>query len=92
MHIVEWVRRMIEEGDIRKIVDPRLGNDFDVNAAWKAVEIAMSCAQRTSKQRPGISHVIAELKECIGRNNQSVQSEMATLEMVSYSYTLPNAR
>ncbi|KAH1048109.1 hypothetical protein J1N35_038893 [Gossypium stocksii] len=92
MHIVDWVTPMIEEGDIRKIIDPRLGNDFDVNAAWKAVEIAMWCAQRTSKQRPDISQVIAELKECIGRNDENVQSEMTSLEMASYSYTLPKAR
>ncbi|KAL1077040.1 hypothetical protein V6Z11_D10G070000 [Gossypium hirsutum] len=92
MHIVEWVTPMIEEGDIRKIIDPRLGNDFDVNAAWKAVEIAMWCAQRTSKQRPDISQVIAELKGCIGRNDENVQSEMTSLEMASYSYTFPEAR
>ncbi|TYI05222.1 hypothetical protein ES332_A10G073400v1 [Gossypium tomentosum] len=92
MHIVDWVTPMIEEGDIRKIIDPRLGSGFDVNAAWKAVEIAMWCAQRTSKQRPDISQVIAELKECIGRNDQNVQIEMTSLEMASYSYTLPRAR
>ncbi|MBA0748946.1 hypothetical protein Gogos_002920, partial [Gossypium gossypioides] len=54
-----------------------------------SVEIAMWCAQRTSKQRPDISEVIAERKGCIGRNDENVQSEMTCLEMASYSYTLP---
>ncbi|GMI77965.1 hypothetical protein like AT4G29990 [Hibiscus trionum] len=83
IHITEWVRPMIEKGDIRMIVDPRLENEFDVNAAWKAVEIAMSCALQTSKQRPDISHVLAELKECLGRNDQSVLTETTSLEMDS---------
>ncbi|XVE88784.1 hypothetical protein DITRI_Ditri19aG0096700 [Diplodiscus trichospermus] len=82
VHLVQWVSPIIQEGDIRKIVDPRLQNEFNVNAAWKAVEIAMSCVLPTSIQRPDISHVLAELKECLalemafGRNFQRVQSEM----------------
>ncbi|GMI77966.1 hypothetical protein like AT4G29990 [Hibiscus trionum] len=82
-HILEWVRPIIQEGDIRMIVDPRLENEFDVNAAWKAVEIAMSCALQTSKQRPDISHVLAELKQCLGRNDQSVLTETTSFEMDS---------
>ncbi|KAK8608407.1 hypothetical protein V6N13_023831 [Hibiscus sabdariffa] len=82
-HILEWVRPLIQEGDIQMIVDPRLENEFDVNVAWNAVEIAMSCALQTSKQRPDISHVLAELKECIGRNDQRVLTETTSLEMDS---------
>ncbi|KAK8608410.1 hypothetical protein V6N13_023834 [Hibiscus sabdariffa] len=81
IHITEWVRPMIEKGDIRMIVDPRLENEFDVNAAWKAVEIAMSCALQASKQRPDMSHVLAELKECLGRNDQRVLTETNSWEM-----------
>ncbi|KAK8489621.1 hypothetical protein V6N13_023833 [Hibiscus sabdariffa] len=81
IHITEWVRPMIEKGDIRMIVDPKLENEFDVNAAWKAVEIAMLCALQASKQRPDMSHVLAELKECLGRNDQRVLTETTSWEM-----------
>ncbi|PPR87928.1 hypothetical protein GOBAR_AA32760 [Gossypium barbadense] len=33
-----------------------------------------------------------EVKECIGRNDENVQSEMTSLELASNSYTLPKAR
>ncbi|XVF26877.1 hypothetical protein REPUB_Repub14bG0057700 [Reevesia pubescens] len=105
IHLLEWVSPIIQKGDIRQIVDPMLQNEFNVNAAWKAVEIAMSCVPPTSIQRPDISHVLAELKECLalemalGRNDQRVQSKMTrssnSMEMTSLemeSDVLPIAR
>ncbi|XVF26878.1 hypothetical protein REPUB_Repub14bG0057800 [Reevesia pubescens] len=105
VHLLEWVSPIIQKGDIRQIVDPMLQNEFNVNAAWKAVEISMSCVPPTSIQRPDISHVLAELKECLalemalGRNDQMVQSKMTrssnSMEMTSLemeSDVLPIAR
>ncbi|XVF83108.1 hypothetical protein PTKIN_Ptkin16aG0106400 [Pterospermum kingtungense] len=64
--ILEWLTPIVEKGDIRGIIDPRLPQgEFDVNAAWKLVEIAMSCAQPASMQRPDIGLVLTELKECM---------------------------
>ena len=56
---------MLDRGDIQNIVDPRLGGDFNINSAWKAVEIAMACASATSSNRPPMSEVIVRLKECL---------------------------
>ena len=105
LHLLHWVSPIIQKGDIRKIVDPRLQNEFNVNAVWKAVDIAMSCVLPTSIQRPDMSHVLAELKECLaleidlGRNDQRVQSETTrssnSMEMTSLemeSDMLPIAR
>ena len=64
-HIVKWVKSMLQNGDISNIVDPRLKGDFDVNSAWKAVEIAMACASRVSSKRPTMDTVVMELKECL---------------------------
>ncbi|XP_034696319.1 senescence-induced receptor-like serine/threonine-protein kinase isoform X2 [Vitis riparia] len=79
IHIVGWVSPMIERGDIQSIVDPRLQGDFNTNSAWKAVEIALACVASTGMQRPDMSHVLADLKECLGievasRRIQSVGS------------------
>ena len=56
---------MLDRGDIQNIVDPRLGGDFNINSAWKAVEIAMACVSATSSNRPPMSEVIVRLKECL---------------------------
>nr|POE85929.1 receptor-like protein kinase [Quercus suber] len=64
-HIVDWVHPIIESGDIRNIIDPRLHGQFDINSAWKAVEIAMSCIAPVTIQRSDMSEVCAELKECL---------------------------
>lgn len=65
MHIVQWVTPFIARGEITKVVDPRLKEEYDVNSAWKAVEIAMACTPAASIQRPTMSNVVTELKECL---------------------------
>ncbi|KAK0596132.1 hypothetical protein LWI29_013071 [Acer saccharum] len=64
-YILQRVSPVIERGDLQNIVDPKLQDEFNTNAAWKIVEIAMSCVRPTAVQRPDISHVLAELKECL---------------------------
>ncbi|CAA7032175.1 unnamed protein product [Microthlaspi erraticum] len=65
LHITQWVGFKINRGDITNIMDPNLCNDYDPNSAWKALELAMSCANPSSSKRPSMSKVINELKECI---------------------------
>ncbi|ESQ30269.1 hypothetical protein EUTSA_v10012125mg, partial [Eutrema salsugineum] len=64
-HITAWVGFMLMEGDIRKIIDPKLMGDFDTNGVWKAVELAMACVNYTSNRRPTMPYVLMELKECL---------------------------
>ncbi|XP_044479485.1 LRR receptor-like serine/threonine-protein kinase IOS1 [Mangifera indica] len=64
-HISQWVGSMIAQGDIKKTVDPRLGGDFDINSAWKAVEMAMLCVSQTSDERPSMNYVVRELSQCL---------------------------
>ncbi|CAI0451217.1 unnamed protein product [Linum tenue] len=63
-YIVHWINPIIEAGDIRSIVDPRLQGEFSTNSAWRAVEVAMLCIASTAARRPDMSNVLAELKEC----------------------------
>ncbi|KAG2310970.1 hypothetical protein Bca52824_022527 [Brassica carinata] len=64
-HITEWVGSKLKRGDIVEIIDPNLREDYDSNSAWRALELAMSCANPSSSKRPSMSQVIHELKECI---------------------------
>nr|POF00243.1 putative lrr receptor-like serine/threonine-protein kinase [Quercus suber] len=96
-HISQWVRMMLDRGDIQNIVDPRLGGDFNVNSAWKAVEIAMACVSTTSSNRPPMSEVVVRLKECLtseiikrenfeGESNYSV--DIVNMNMIKESNPL----
>ncbi|KAJ9559696.1 hypothetical protein OSB04_004856, partial [Centaurea solstitialis] len=64
-YIVNWVESMVAEGRIESIIDPRLHGDFDINKAWKVVELAMNCVARTSVERPTMNDVVTDLKNCL---------------------------
>ncbi|XP_059630738.1 probable LRR receptor-like serine/threonine-protein kinase At1g05700 isoform X2 [Cornus florida] len=64
-HIIQWVSSVLENGDIKGIVDPRLQGDFEVNSVWKAVELAMSCVSQPSTIRPTMNYVVMELRDCL---------------------------
>ena len=84
-HILQWVVPIVKSGDIQNIIDTKLQGEFSISSAWKVVEIAMSCISQTVTERPDISQILAELKEClwlemVQRNNGSMR---ATDEFVS---------
>ncbi|RDX62675.1 putative leucine-rich repeat receptor-like protein kinase, partial [Mucuna pruriens] len=64
-HISEWVSSLVATGDIKGIVDSRLEGNFDINSAWKAVEIAMACVSLNPNERPIMSVVVFGLKETL---------------------------
>ncbi|XP_076885266.1 putative LRR receptor-like serine/threonine-protein kinase At1g05700 [Bidens hawaiensis] len=65
IYIVNWVKSMVEKGSVENIIDPRLHGDFDVNTAWKVVELAMSCVGTSSVERPTMNDVVMDLKNCL---------------------------
>ncbi|XP_018717891.2 probable LRR receptor-like serine/threonine-protein kinase At4g29180 [Eucalyptus grandis] len=89
MHILQWLIPIVESGDIRRMMDPRLQGEFNTNSAWKVVEIAMSCTQRRAIERPDINLVLAELKESLV-SNSSGSFEVTSSEI--YCDSVPMAR
>jgi hypothetical protein len=75
------VSPLIEIGDIQSIIDPRLQREFNTNCAWKALEIALSCVPPTSTQRPDMSDILGELKECLAMEMSSEMSMRGSVEM-----------
>ncbi|KAI3521455.1 hypothetical protein L1887_10923 [Cichorium endivia] len=65
IHISRWANLMLADGDMKNIVDPRLLGDFDINSAWKAVELAMACVAHTPSRRPTMNEVVMELNDCL---------------------------
>ncbi|XP_025012559.1 LRR receptor-like serine/threonine-protein kinase IOS1 isoform X1 [Ricinus communis] len=87
-HVSQWVKAMLDKGDIKNIVDPRLRGDFDNNSVWKVTELAMACLSTTSGERPSMSQVVMELNDCLttemarAREGRSTQSS-SSVEVIS---------
>lgn len=64
-NIVQWAKLHIENGDIQGIIDPALGNDYDIQSMWKIAEKALMCVQPHGSMRPSISEVIKEVQDAI---------------------------
>ncbi|XP_022714519.1 LRR receptor-like serine/threonine-protein kinase IOS1 [Durio zibethinus] len=74
-HISQWVSSILSRGDIKSIVDPRLEGDFDVNSAWKAVEVAVLCVSHNSTRRPTMNEVVLELSQCLSAERARITGE-----------------
>ncbi|XP_022949482.1 LRR receptor-like serine/threonine-protein kinase IOS1 isoform X2 [Cucurbita moschata] len=79
-HIIQWVDSNINQGDIYSIIDPKIKDDCNTNSVWKAVDIGMSCTARNPINRPTMSQVVTELKECLNLelNQRGHQIDSAT--------------
>ncbi|KAL8268715.1 hypothetical protein R6Q59_002513 [Mikania micrantha] len=81
--VIHWVKSMVEKGSVENIIDPRLQGDFEVNTAWKVVELAVTCADRSSVKRPTMKDVVMELKNCLdgAKPNNLNQNMSLSLEI-----------
>lgn len=77
-HIAEWVKFLLTRGDIKNVMDPKLQGVYDSGSAWKALELAMTCVYHSSLDRPNMSHVVHELKECLISENKRTRDINAT--------------
>ncbi|KAI3520226.1 hypothetical protein L1887_09515 [Cichorium endivia] len=64
-NIVQWAKFHIENGDIQGIIDPALGDDYDIQSMWKIAEKALMCVQPHANMRPSMSEVIKEIQDAI---------------------------
>ncbi|KAF7843438.1 putative LRR receptor-like serine/threonine-protein kinase [Senna tora] len=64
-HIIQWVGSMLLEREIHDIVDTRLQGEFDIDSARKALDTAMASVAPISINRPSMSQVAMELKQCL---------------------------
>ena len=90
-HVLDWVYPLIKSGDIGSIVDPRLHEEFNTNSARKAVEIAMSCRTSPAIQRPDMSQVLVELKECLDLEEAHGRSQTLEIEANGTTSAIPLA-
>lgn len=97
IHISQWVSFMVEKGDITSIIDSRLKCNFDTNSVWKAVETAIACVSSNSNNRPTMSQVVIELKDCLAADSARKKDSYVTepkdsVEMMSLKFTTDEMR
>ncbi|KAL2982279.1 hypothetical protein AAZX31_13G333900 [Glycine max] len=66
-HIIQWVDSILLERGINDIVDSRLQGEFDIHHVKKALDTAKACVATTSINRPTMTHVVNELKQCFSK-------------------------
>lgn len=98
-HITQWVGFELNQGDITKIMDPNLHEYYESHSVWRALELAMSCVNPSSANRPNMSQIASELKECLmsekSRGNMSKGMDSQRSAEVSLSFgtrMFPSAR
>ncbi|KAM0887793.1 hypothetical protein ACQ4PT_028781 [Festuca glaucescens] len=69
VNIIQWVRQRLAQGNIEAVVDTRMRGCYDVNTVWKVADIALKCTAQSSVQRPNMTDVVAQLRECIELEN-----------------------
>ncbi|KAJ4829904.1 hypothetical protein Tsubulata_025133, partial [Turnera subulata] len=85
-HISDWVRSVIERGDIRSIIDPKLYGSYDVNSGWRVIELALSCLSSSPADRPTMNQVVTELNECFAtltREDEDTSQSKDSVELMS---------
>lgn len=73
--LLEWVKQ--HPADSKKfgmIMDPRLENDYSINAARKIARLADSCLLKSAKERPKMSQVVERLKQIMQISDEGNQS------------------
>ncbi|XP_057519715.1 probable LRR receptor-like serine/threonine-protein kinase At4g29180 isoform X2 [Amaranthus tricolor] len=82
LSLVQWVISVLDKGDISHILDERLQEVENLNSVWRITDIAMSCVKPTAVERPTMSQIVADLKECLARVTGNVaRAPNDTLEM-----------
>ncbi|KAJ0239109.1 Malectin-like domain-containing protein [Hirschfeldia incana] len=94
-HISDQVSSMLAKGNIKGIVDQRLGERYDAGSAWKMAELSLACTEQRSTHRPTMSHVVMGLKLIVSGsvndgNNLGDSTKIVTVNI--NSEMVPQAR
>ncbi|KAB2070691.1 hypothetical protein ES319_A08G172000v1 [Gossypium barbadense] len=64
--LLDWVKQFPPDSKrFSMIIDPRLRNNYSLNAAQKVGKLANSCLTKNAKERPAMSQVVESLKQVI---------------------------
>lgn len=94
--VSEQVRPLLSAGNIRDIVDPSLGENYDLESMWKVAETGMLCVEPKAVNRPTMTEVVRDLRDAIALESGEIQGDHAysskSTSDVSHTFMEPRAR
>lgn len=51
----------MKSAGVIKVIDPKLGNEYNIKSAKTVINLALSCLHQCSKNRPDIREVVKRL-------------------------------
>ncbi|XP_008462384.2 putative leucine-rich repeat receptor-like protein kinase At2g19210 [Cucumis melo] len=88
-NVIKRVISVLKEGEIKNTVDPKIGLDINNSSIWKFIELAMACVSSSSSERPTMTQVVMELKQCLAilensqENNGGFSSSLVLVPLSS---------
>lgn len=63
-NLVEWAKPSLsEKKKLKKIMDPRLENEYPMKGAIQAAEIVLKCVENDPKNRPSMEEILVNLEQ-----------------------------
>ncbi|XXG57301.1 hypothetical protein AAC387_Pa03g4490 [Persea americana] len=78
--LVDWACPIIARGDIQSVVDPRLEGDYNINSLWKVAELVLACTSPRSIERPTMTEVVVDLKDCLGTETAAERARSSKID------------
>ncbi|CAK9192545.1 unnamed protein product [Sphagnum troendelagicum] len=75
-NLVIWARPLLDERNLDKLVDPRLGSTYNVCQMQTMISAASLCVQQSSQRRPQISQVL----KLLGEDNNGKEEGLSSLQ------------
>ncbi|KAM7485626.1 hypothetical protein LguiA_001635 [Lonicera macranthoides] len=79
-NLVEWAKPLLHQRRmLTRVVDPRLGNDYPQQEAFKLANLIRQCLQNDPKSRPSMNEVFQSLEQfkSIKKGNSKVEAAQA---------------
>lgn len=76
MNLIRWVKPRFKKEGVERIVDPKLGNDYNKETMSVMTEVALMCAASSKNDRPSMKEVLTLLEPHLIAMKQVSQSEL----------------
>ncbi|GLU13368.1 hypothetical protein SLE2022_300060 [Rubroshorea leprosula] len=91
--LVEWAKHFIRESRIEEIVDRNIKGLYHAEAMWRVVEVALTCTEPLSANRPCMDDIVRELEDAliIENNASEYMKSIDSLYSIGGSNRIPTA-
>ncbi|CAK8569323.1 unnamed protein product [Lathyrus sativus] len=73
--LVSWAKPILESGDVKRLMDTKLGGKFDVEQMNRMVLAASLCITRSARLRPTMNQILKILKGCDEKDKNLFKSQ-----------------